>query len=84
MTGPKERKGTARRPPQDWRKSPFSGAERVFSLTVSVGAGIAVLAATRSLGWGLLTFLLVGVPVNAYLLWRRNKKGKTQEGDGTR
>ena len=55
----------------DHRKSPFSARERIISLGLSVGAGIAVMAIQKSLLWGFVTFLFGGIVINAFLLWRR-------------
>ena len=59
----------------------MTAQERMIALFVPLILGILVMWLTRNPLWGLLTFLLAGLPVNALLLWRRgwdiggNRKG---------
>lgn len=50
--------------------SPLTRAERWFSLGGSVGAGIVVSWLTH-LGWGFLTFVVLGLIINAVILARK-------------
>jgi len=62
--------------PCDPFQSPFTRRERLFSTGAAVAIGIIVMAATKNVLWGLVTFLVLGVAINALLLSR--KKGRTQ------
>jgi len=58
----------------DPNHNPFTGRERLISTGASLIAGIIVMASTKSVVWGLVTFLSFGIIVNALLLWRKGWK----------
>ncbi len=58
----------------DGRRNPFSGRERAVSTGSSVIAGIIVMAITKNVVWGLVTFLAFGIIINGILLWRKGWK----------
>lgn len=58
----------------DPRINPFNSRERVISTGASVLVAVVVMALTRSLIWGLVTFLVFGIFANAFLLWRRDRR----------
>lgn len=58
----------------DAPRNPYSGRERAVSTGSAVIAGIIVMAITKNLVWGLVTFLAFGIIVNGFLLWRKGWK----------
>ena len=57
-------------------QSPFTRRERFISTGVAVIIGIVVMAVTKNVLWGMVTFLVMGVAINVALLSR--KKGRLQ------
>ncbi len=60
----------------DPRRNPFSRRERVISTGVSVVVALVIMKVTHSLIWGLVTFLVFGIFVNGFLLWKRDRRKK--------
>ena len=59
---------------EDTQQNPFSGRERLVSTGVSLILGVIVMSITKNVVWGLVTFLVFGIIVNALLLWRKGWK----------
>ena len=59
------------RNPEEWGTSPLTSKQRRISTGVSLAVALAVMWRTENLLWGFVTFLVVGVLVNALLYLRR-------------
>ncbi len=53
--------------------SPFTRRQQLLSTVASVAAGFAIMAATKNVIWGFVTFMLFGVLMNALILFRQKK-----------
>jgi hypothetical protein len=48
--------------------------ERIVSLGVSVALGIIIMAATRNVIWGFVTFFVLTIAINVAILKRKGHK----------
>ena len=59
------------RDPDEWGRNPLTSRQRRISTIVSLAVAVVVMALTQNLLWGFVTFLVLGVLVNAVLYMRR-------------
>jgi CBS-domain-containing membrane protein len=52
----------------------FTMQERIVSLGVSVALGIIIMAATRNVIWGFVTFFVLTIAINVAILKRKGHK----------
>ncbi len=54
--------------------SPFTMQERILSLAISVFVAIIVMIPTRNVIWGFLTFFVLTIGINVFILKRKGHK----------
>ncbi len=54
--------------------SPFTMQERILSLAISVFVAIMVMIPTKSALWGFLTFFVLTIGINVFILKRKGHK----------
>ena len=54
--------------------SPFTMQERILSLAISVFVAIIVMIPTRTVIWGFLTFFVLTIGINVFILKRKGHK----------
>ncbi|MCH7552678.1 MAG: hypothetical protein IIC82_01585 [Chloroflexi bacterium] len=62
------------RGPDEWGTSPLTSRQRRISTIVSLALAVVVMALTQNLLWGFVTFLVLGVLVNAVMYIRRPRR----------
>lgn len=62
------------RDPDEWGASPLTSRQRRISTIVSLAVAVVVMALTQNLLWGFVTFLVLGVLVNAVMYIRRPRR----------
>ena len=62
------------RDPDEWGASPLTSRQRRISTIVSLAVAVVVMALTQNLLWGFVTFLVLGVLVNAVMYIRRRRR----------
>ncbi len=64
--------------------SPFTRRQQLINLGISLAVAFIVMAATRNAVYGFVTFMLLGIVVNAVMLARMKRPGSRAGGQGSR
>lgn len=60
--------------PDNSRYKPFPLRQQVLGTVISVGAALLVMVLSQSIVWGFVTFFVLSIGVNAFMLWVRERR----------